>query len=112
MIFDVMWGRSIFSIVLAIGDSSDIGLYEVPRYGSLFGFRIGMSLANFHICGIVFVFKARFSVSVKYWIAIGPKCFRCLMLRLSGPTEFLFLVFLIASWVCMLVIMFGVVVSA
>ena len=33
VIFDVMWGRSIFSIVLAIGDSSDIGLYEVPSLG-------------------------------------------------------------------------------
>ena len=92
-----MYGSSIFSIVLAIGDNSDIGLYDAPRFGSLFGFGIGIIFANFHICGIVFVVKARFSVSVRYWIAIGPKCFRCLMLRLSGPTEFLFLVFLIAS---------------
>ena len=84
-------------MVLAIGESSDIGRYYVPRFGSLFGFGIGMIFANFQICGIVFVFKARFSMSVRYWIAIGPKCFRCLMFRLSGPTEFLFLVFLIAS---------------
>ena len=97
VMFDVMWGRSTFSIVLAIGDSSDIGLYEVPRFGSLLGFGIGMIFASFQICAIQFVFSARFRVSVKYWIAIGPRCFRCLMFRLSGPVESLFIVFLMAS---------------
>lgn len=30
----------------------------------------------------------------------GPRCFRCLILILSGPVELLFLLFLIASWIC------------
>ena len=42
-------GRIVFSRHLAIGESRDIGLYEVPAPGSLFGFGIGMILASFHI---------------------------------------------------------------
>ena len=97
MIFDVIYGRSTFSIVLAIGDNNDIGLYEVPRFGSLLGFGIGMIFDSFQIYGIQFVLSARFRVSVKYCIAIGPKCLRCLIFKLSGPVESLFFVFLIAS---------------
>ena len=36
--FVVMYGRMIFSMILEMGESSEIGLYEVPRPGSLFGF--------------------------------------------------------------------------
>ena len=46
------YGRMIFSRVLAIGDRSDMGLYEVPMEGSLFGFGIGIIFASFQICGI------------------------------------------------------------
>lgn len=34
---------------------------------------------------------------VRSVIALGPRCFRCLMLMLSGPVELLFLACLIAS---------------
>ena len=97
MKLDVIYGRSTFSIALAIGDSNDIGLYEVPKFGLLLGFCTGMIFASFKICCIQFVLSARFRVSVKYCIAIGPRCLRCLMFKLSGPVESLFFVFLIAS---------------
>ena len=50
-------GRIIFSRVLAIGDSSEIGRKEEPICGFLFGFGIGMILAVFQICGMVLVFN-------------------------------------------------------
>ena len=45
----VMCGRSVFSRTFAIGERSEIGLYEVPSWGGLFGLGIGIILANFHI---------------------------------------------------------------
>ncbi len=39
--------------------------------GSLFGLGIGMILASFHICGMIFKFSARFNKSVRYWMASG-----------------------------------------
>ena len=42
----------IFSSVLAMGERSDIGLYEVPIDGSLFGLGIGIILASFQMWGI------------------------------------------------------------
>ena len=55
----VMCGKMIFSRVLAMEDSSDIGLYDVPRLGSLFGFGIGMMWASFQIWGIMLLLRAR-----------------------------------------------------
>ena len=49
-----MWGSSAFSRTFAMGDRSDIGLYEEPSLGDLFGFGIGMMFANFQIWGILF----------------------------------------------------------
>ena len=43
-----MYGKSVFSSVLASVDSREIGLYEVPMLLSLFSFWIGMMLASFH----------------------------------------------------------------
>ena len=37
-----------------MGESREIGLYEEPSFGSLFGFGMGMILAVFQICGILF----------------------------------------------------------
>ena len=37
-----------------------MGLYEVPLSMSLLGFGIGTMLANFHMCGIMLVFKSCF----------------------------------------------------
>jgi len=34
---------------LAIGESSEIGLYEAPLFGSLLGFGMGMTFASFHL---------------------------------------------------------------
>ena len=33
-----------------------MGLYEVPLFVSLLGLGIGTMLANFHVCGIMFLF--------------------------------------------------------
>ena len=90
---DVMYGSMIFSRSLEMGDMREMGLYEVPMFGSLLGLRMGMMFANFHMCGMVFVFSARVNVCVRYRSASGPRCFRCRMLILSGPVELLFLLF-------------------
>ena len=43
----VMYGSSVFSSVFAITERSEMGLYDVPMFMSLFG--IGMMLASFHV---------------------------------------------------------------
>ena len=48
----------IFSRVLAIGDRSAMGLYDVPIEVSLFGLGIGMTLACFQVLGMMFVLSA------------------------------------------------------
>ena len=53
---------------------------------SLFGFSIGIMLANFHVCCIVLVLSAMF---VRYVSPRGSMCFRCLVFNLSDPIEFL-----------------------
>ena len=65
---------------------------------SLFGLGIGIMLANFHIWGIMFLLRTAVYMLVRKVSPRGPMCFRCLMLRLSGPTELLFLLCCIASW--------------
>ena len=44
-------------------------------------------------------------------MARGPRCFRCLMLMLSGPVELLFFAFLMACVTCSSVMLMGVVFS-
>ena len=44
-----MYGKSVFSNVLATVDIKEIGLYEVPMLLYLFGLGIGMMTASFHI---------------------------------------------------------------
>ena len=39
----------LFSIVFAITEWRDMGLYEVPLFVSLLGFGIWTMLANFHV---------------------------------------------------------------
>ena len=56
--FSVMKGSIVFSSVFAMGESNAIGLYDLPRFVSLFGFGMGMTLASFHMCGIMFLFMA------------------------------------------------------
>ena len=45
----VMYGSSVFSSVFAITKRSEMGLYDVLMFMSLFGFGIGMMFARFHV---------------------------------------------------------------
>ena len=45
----VMYWSSVFSSVFAITERSEMGLYDVPMFMSLFGFGIGMMFASFHV---------------------------------------------------------------
>ena len=45
----VMYWNSVFSCVFAITERSEMGRYDVPMFMSLFGFRIGMMFASFHV---------------------------------------------------------------
>ena len=86
------------SLVSAITERKDMGLYEVPLSMSLLGFGMGTMLANFHMCGIMMVLRAVFNILVRNASPRGLMCFRCLMFNLSGPCELLFLLCFIASW--------------
>ena len=44
-----MYGSGVFSSVFAITEISEMGLYDVPMFMSLFGFRIGIMFASFHV---------------------------------------------------------------
>lgn len=96
----MMYGRSIFSSVLAMGDRSAMGLYDVPCVLSLLGFGMGTVFAVFHIVGMLFVISDMLYMCVISVIALGPRCFRCLIFVLSGPVELLFLECLMAFLVC------------
>ena len=45
----VMYESSVFSSVFAITKRSEMGLYDVPMFMSLFGFGVGMMFARFHV---------------------------------------------------------------
>jgi len=102
--FCVMWGKTIFSRILAIGERSEIGLYEEPIPGSLLGLRIGTILASFQMCGMVLLLSALVRSCLRYSMAIGPRCLRCFMLMLSGPVELLFFADFKAFVTCSVVI--------
>ena len=65
MLFTIS-GRIIFSRVFAIGERSEIGLYEEPRLGILSGLRFGIIFPSFQICGIMFDPSDRLYKSVRY----------------------------------------------
>ena len=65
---------------------------------SLLGCGMGTMLANFHMCGIMLVLRSVFNMLVKNASPRGPMCFRCLMFKLSGPCELLFLLCFISPW--------------
>ena len=44
-----MYGSSVFSSVFAITERSEMSLYDVPMFMSLFGFGLGMMFASFHL---------------------------------------------------------------
>ena len=74
-----------------------MGLYEVPLSMSLLSFEMETMLANLHMCGIMLVLRAVFSMLVRNASPGGPMCSGCLMFNLSGPCELLFLLCFIAS---------------
>ena len=45
----VMYGSSVCSGVFAITERSEMGLYDVPMFMSLFGFGIGKMFTSFHV---------------------------------------------------------------
>ena len=45
----VMYGSRVFYRVFAITERSEMGLYDVPMFMSLFGFGIGMMFSSFHV---------------------------------------------------------------
>ena len=94
--FLVMCGRSVFSRVLAIGERREMGRKEALSLDGLLAFCLGSMWASFQMCGMVFVLSARLKMCVRYCVAIGPRCLRCCMLMLSGPTEVFVLLFLMA----------------
>ena len=61
----VISGRIIFSRILAIGESSEIGRKEEPICLSLLGLGIGIILAVFQICGMVLVLRAMLYICVR-----------------------------------------------
>ena len=73
----------------------------MPMLWSLFGFGISIIVACFQRCGVSVEYSA---VHAKgYLMASGPRCFRFLMLMLSGPVELLFGLFEVASHTCVVV---------
>ena len=70
----VMKGRMTRSSVFAMTDRREMGLYEVPAFLSLLG--LGMMLARFHICGMVFVFNDRLKSLVMKRYVWGPRFLR------------------------------------
>ena len=53
-----------------------------------------MMFAIFHVRGMMLLFSDVLYMLVRYASSSGPMCLRCLMLTLSSPVEFLFLVVL------------------
>ena len=45
----VMYGSSVFSSVFVITERSEMGMYDVPMFMSLFGFGIGMMFTSVHV---------------------------------------------------------------
>ena len=111
VMLSVMYGSIIFSIVLAMGERSAMGRYDVPISIGFPGLGIGMIFACFQVLGIVFVLMEMLNMCVRYLMAVGPRCFRCLMFMLSGPVELLFFACLIACIVWPVVIVIGVFLS-
>ena len=60
---------------------------------ALFGFGMGIIVARFQRCNVVFVLRAVLCLLMRHLMVNGAKCFRCLMLMPSGPMELLFVLF-------------------
>ena len=51
---------------------------------SLFGFQMEMIVESFQSWGIELVLRAMLYIFVRYLMASGPRCFRCLMFMPSA----------------------------
>ena len=60
------------SLVSAITERRDMGLYEVPLSMSLLGYGMGTMLANFHMCGIMLLLRAVLNMIVRNASPRGP----------------------------------------
>ena len=78
------------SLVSAITEMRDMGLYEVPLSMYLLGLGMWTMFANFHMCSNILVLRAVLNMLVRNASPIVPMCFRCMIFRLSGPCELLF----------------------
>lgn len=93
----VILRRRSFSKTLEIVERREMGLYEEGLFGDFFGLRMGMMSACFHMFGKVLRCQAVLYMSVRWEIAIGPRCFRWKFEMRSGPSAFEFLMFLMIS---------------
>ena len=101
----VMYISSVFSSVYAMTERSEMGLYDVPMFMSLFGFGIGKMFASFRVRGMMLLLSDVYILYmlVRYVSPSGPRCLRCLMLTVLGPVELLCLLSFIATWTCVVV---------
>ena len=60
----MMYGRRFFSRILAMTEQSEIDLNEVLIFMSLFGFGMGITFANLHVCGMMLMFNVMSDILV------------------------------------------------
>ena len=70
----VMYGSSVFSSVFANTERSEMGLYDIHIFMSLFGFGIVMMFASFLVCGMMLLFSDMLYMLVRYASASGAIC--------------------------------------
>ena len=95
MVFLLLCKEEGSSTVFAITDRRDMGLYEVPLFMSLRSFWMRTMLVNFHMCGIMLLFRAILNMLMRNASPRRSMCFMCPMFSLSGPCELLFYLFLL-----------------
>ena len=83
-------------LCFAIIERRDKGLYVVPLSMSLLGFGNGDYVSQLPYVWYYVGVKSIFNMLVKNASSRGSMCCRCLMFRLSGPCELLFLLCFIA----------------
>ena len=91
-----MRARTIRSSVLVRFERREMGRYDFPSPLSFSGLRMGMISAVFQVCGITLLLMTFVYSLARCFIACFPRCFRCLLVILSGPEDFLLGAFLIA----------------
>ena len=60
-----VWKKAL-SRILAITERSDMSLYEEPMFMLLLYFGMGITFANFHVCGMILLFNAMLYMLVRY----------------------------------------------